>query len=320
MLNFATNFMSHSIHTIISNVNKERLDQALAELFPEYSRTRLQTWIKNGQVTVDGQILRPRDKILAGQQIVLTASIEPNETWIAQPINLDIVYQDSDIMIINKPAGLVVHPAAGNPDNTLLNALLYHVPELSKLPRAGIIHRLDKDTSGLLIVAKSIAAHTKLTAEMQEHKITREYEAVVNGNIISGGTINTAFGRHSKDRKRMAVVQNGKVAITHYRVVKRFQSHTHIKVILETGRTHQIRVHLKEKGHPVLGDWQSVKEFYSSYHPPRLMLHAVKLSFTHPVTEEKMEVKQLKRIADAIEEILRIVKKDMEPKKNEDKI
>ncbi|MCK4608735.1 MAG: RluA family pseudouridine synthase, partial [Gammaproteobacteria bacterium] len=229
---------------ILENLNNKRLDQALALLFPDYSRARLQSWIKAGLVLVDGKQLKPRDKVHTDQEIILTPVTIPEERWQAEPIELDIVYEDEDIIVVNKPAGLVVHPAAGNHDGTMLNALLHHAPELANLPRAGIIHRLDKNTSGLLVVTRSLKAHTKLVADLEQRKIKREYEAVVNGVMTAGGTVTAPIGRHPKDRKRMTVIGNGKSAVTHYRVIKRFKAHTHIKVMLETGRTHQIRVHM----------------------------------------------------------------------------
>lgn len=281
-------------------LDNKRLDQVVAELFPEYSRARLQAWIKAGQITVDGKILRPRDKVHTGQHVEINPIIEPVETWQAQPITLDIIYEDKDIIVINKPAGLVVHPAAGRPHSTMLNALLYHAPKLANLPRAGIIHRLDKDTSGLLVVAKNLKAHTKLVAKLQERKITREYEAIVNGVMIAGGTVNAPIGRHPRDRKRMAVITGGKPAITHYRVIKRFRAHTHIKVILETGRTHQIRVHMAYIHYPIVGDQvyggrqkvpaginEELKQHLQNF--KRQALHAKRLGLIHPVTGKKME-------------------------------
>ncbi len=270
-------------------VNK-RLDQVLAELFPQHSRTRLQQWIKTQQVTVDGKHLKPRDKVQPGQRIIVDAAIEEQGSWEAQPISLDIIYEDDAIIVINKPIGLVVHPAAGHPDSTLVNALLHHDPELKNIPRAGIIHRLDKNTSGLLVVAKTLEAHTKLVNELQQRLIKREYEAVVNKVMTAGGTIDAPIDRHPKDRKRMAVVASGKPAVTHYRVIKRFAKHTHIKVMLETGRTHQIRVHMAHIHHHIVGD----PVYGGRYNSPlpefkRPALHARRLGLTHPVSGEYME-------------------------------
>ncbi|MCW8927765.1 MAG: 23S rRNA pseudouridine(1911/1915/1917) synthase RluD, partial [Gammaproteobacteria bacterium] len=229
-----------------------RLDQVLAELFPDYSRSRLQQWVKEGDVTVDGNTMRPRDKLLGGEQIALTVRLEPDTTFEPEPIELDIVYEDEAILIINKPAGLVVHPAAGNWQGTLLNALLHHHPGIANVPRAGIVHRLDKSTTGLLVVAKTIEAQTALVEQLQARSFTREYDAVVNGVLTGGGTVYAPIGRHPVDRKRMAVVRNGKPAVTHYRLAERFRAHTHIKVQLETGRTHQIRVHMAHQRYPLV--------------------------------------------------------------------
>ncbi len=274
---------------ISAHLDNKRLDQALAELFPQYSRARLQSWIKSGHVLVDGKILKPRDKVHSGQNIILTPIIEPQEQWEAQKIPLNIIYEDDDIIVINKPAGLVVHPGAGVRDKTMLNALLHHAPELAKLPRAGIIHRLDKDTSGLLVIARNLEAHTKLVAELQARNIKREYEAVVVGVMTAGGTIDAPIGRHPKDRKRMAVVDSGKPAITHYRVIKRFTSHTHIKVMLETGRTHQIRVHMAYIHYPIVGDpvYGGNRAKYKNF--KRQALHAKYLALIHPRTGKQME-------------------------------
>lgn len=274
---------------IPENLDSKRQDQALAKLFPDYSRSLITSWIKAGQVKIDGNILKPDDKIRTGQKVIISAEIENREYWQAQPIQLNIIYEDEDIIVIDKPAGLVVHPAAGTPDKTLVNALLYHAPELAGLPRAGIIHRLDKGTSGLLVIARNLKAHSKLVKELQQRKITREYEAVVNGVMTAGGTIDKPIGRHPRDRKRMAVIESGKPAITHYRVIKRFPAYTHIKVILETGRTHQIRVHMAHIHYPLVGD----PVYGGKFKPPtdikRQALHARRLVLLHPTTGKQME-------------------------------
>lgn len=308
---------------IPKHLDNKRLDQALAELFPEYSRTRLQAWIQAGQITVDGKIFRPRDKVHTGQHVKINPIIEPMVTWQAQQIKLDIIYEDKDIIVINKPAGLVVHPAAGRSHNTMLNALLYHVPKLANLPRAGIIHRLDKDTSGLLVVAKNSKAHTTLVAELQKRNITREYEAIVNGIMTSGGTVNAPIGRHPKDRKRMAVVtpSKGKPAITHYRVIKRFRAHTHIKVILETGRTHQIRVHMAYIHYPIVGDQvyggkqklpkgttEELKQYLHNF--KRQALHAKRLGLIHPTTGKQID--WLAPPPEDMQQLLKLLKKDFQ--------
>jgi len=277
-----------------------RLDQVLAELFADFSRSRLQQWVKEGQVSVDGKQLRPRDKLFGGERIVLTVQLMPETAFEPEPIPLDIVYEDEALLVINKPAGLVVHPAAGNWKGTLLNALLHHVPSLAQVPRAGIIHRLDKETTGLLVVAKTLEAQTALVEQLQARSFTREYDAVVNGVLTGGGTVNAPIGRHPVDRKRMAVVRNGKPAVTHYRVAERFRAHTHIKVQLETGRTHQIRVHMAHQRFPLVGDpvyggrlrlppasGEALIAMLRGF--SRQALHASRLGLLHPQSGEYME-------------------------------
>lgn len=277
-----------------------RLDKALAELFPDYSRVRLQQWIKQGLVLVDDEHMRGKDKVQGGELIEIQADIPQIITWQAQDMPLDICYEDADIIVINKPAGLVVHPGAGNQDNTLVNALLHHAPELDKIPRAGIIHRLDKDTSGILVVARSIAAHTHLTEQLQAREFLREYQTIVNGVMISGGTIDAPIGRHPTLRTRMAVTDSGKPAITHYRIKNKFRAHTHLIVKLETGRTHQIRVHLAYINYPLVGDpvygkrliipKQSSDEFAQILRDfKRQALHAATLGLRHPTKNEWMQ-------------------------------
>lgn len=278
----------------------QRLDQIAAQLFPEHSRSRLAGWIKDGRLTVDGAVLRPRDIVHSGAQLVLEAEQEAQGKWLAQDIELEIVYEDEHILVIDKPAGLVVHPAAGHQDGTLLNALLYHVPDIANVPRAGIVHRLDKDTTGLMVVAKTLEAHTKLVAQLQARSVSRIYEAIVIGVITSGGTIDAPIGRHGVQRQKMAVVDAGKVAVSHYRVLERFRAHTHTRVKLETGRTHQIRVHMSHIGYPLVGDpvyggrfrippvasqtlVQTLREF------PRQALHARFLELDHPATGVRMK-------------------------------
>ncbi len=274
-----------------------RLDQALAELLPDYSRSRLTQWIREGHVKVDNQLYAAKHKVRGGERIVITAHLIEQTHYQAQAIPLHIIHEDDDILLINKPAGLVVHPAAGNPDNTLLNALLHHCPELQQVPRAGIIHRLDKDTSGILVIAKNLPAHTHLVRELQERNIKREYRAIVQGVLTAGGTINAAIGRHPQARTKMAVTTGGKLAVTHYRVSARYRAHSLLQVMLETGRTHQIRVHLAHVHHPVVGDQvyggrlfipkqateqltQCLREF------KRQALHAFQLELTHPRSGE----------------------------------
>jgi 23S rRNA pseudouridine1911/1915/1917 synthase len=309
-----------NIKTIIpEDLDSKRLDQALAELVPEYSRNRLKSWIIAGQVKVDGKKLRPRDKVHIGQKVEIKAAIEPEERWEAEPIALNIVYEDADIIVLNKPAGLVVHPAPGSRDKTMLNALLYHAPELANLPRAGIIHRLDKDTSGLLVVARNLQAHTKLVAELQARNIKREYEAIVTGVMTAGGTVDAPIGRHPRDRKRMTVIASGKQAITHYRVIKRFLAHTHIKVTLETGRTHQIRVHMAYIHYPIVGDpvygvrlklpagiSDELREALQNF--KRQALHSRRLGLIHPVTNKPMEWQT--PLPDDMQQLLKLLNKE----------
>ncbi len=273
----------------------KRFDQVLATLFPEHSRTRLQEWIKNGQVRVDDKILRQRDKVKGGENIVIVASYENLNSWEAENINLNIIYEDEALLILNKPAGLVVHPGAGNPKHTLLNALLHYDPNLKFVPRAGIVQRLDKDTSGLMVIARTPETQTYLVKQLQERKIRREYQAIVSGVMISGGTIDKPVGRHPVQRTRMAVIDNGKPAITHYRIIKKYPAHTHIKVLLETGRTHQIRVHMAYLKFPIVGDpvyagrpkipkgiTSDLAMALQSF--PRQALHASAIELIHPST------------------------------------
>ncbi|KJV07957.1 23S rRNA pseudouridine(1911/1915/1917) synthase RluD [Methylocucumis oryzae] len=280
-----------------------RLDQVLAELFSDYSRSKLQTWVKSGRVQVNGLMLKAKDKLEGGEWISLDA--EPEVVVTAEPefIPLSIIYEDDALLIVNKPAGLVVHPAVGNWHGTLLNALLNHQPSLETLPRAGIVHRIDKDTSGLLMVAKTLPAHTDLVEQLAQREIVREYLAITRGRMTSGGTIDEPINRHPTDRKRYAVRESGKPAVTHYRVVQRFTHHTLIQAKLETGRTHQIRVHMAHIRYPLLGDPVYGGRFqmppgcgqaleYELRNFKRQALHAAKLGLVHPETGEYMEWEQ----------------------------
>lgn len=276
-----------------------RFDQVAAELFSDYSRERLKAWINAGELTVDGAKLKPKAKLHGHEMLVLKATIEEDTRFEPQDIALDIVYEDDAVMVINKAAGMVVHPAAGNPDGTLLNALLHHHSALAEVPRAGIVHRLDKDTTGLMMVAKTLPAQTALVEQLQARSVSRQYDAVVIGKPVAGSTIDAPIGRHPKDRKRQAVTTAGKPAVTHYRVVERFRAHTHVRCTLETGRTHQIRVHMAHARYPLIGDplysgraklppgaAEPLKEILREF--PRQALHARKLSFVHPVSGETL--------------------------------
>lgn len=285
--------------TVPPELGSRRLDQVVAELMPEHSRARLQGWIKDGQLLLNGAVCKPKDKVRGGDRIALHAVLEVQDRWEAERIELDIVYEDEDLLVINKPAGLVVHPAAGHMDGTLVNALLHHAPQTGHLPRAGVVHRLDKDTTGLMVVAKSLIAHTSLVAQLQARTMGREYEAVVLGALTGGGTVNAPIGRHPTQRKKMAVVKDGKPAVTHYRLVRRFRAHTHVRCKLETGRTHQIRVHMAHIRHALVGDstyagrmrtpagaTEQLQEILRTFQ--RQALHAQKLELEHPSTGEWM--------------------------------
>ncbi len=279
-----------------------RLDQSLAELMPEFSRSRVQRWIEAGQVLVDGTRRRPRDRVWGGEAVRLDAVLEPDTTDAPQPIPLQIVFEDDQLLVVHKPAGLVVHPAAGNRDGTLLNALLHRAPALGSVPRAGIVHRLDKDTSGLLVVAKTLEAHHALVRQLKERQVHREYRALVVGELVSGGSVDAPIGRHPIQRTRMAVVAGGRPALTRYRVLERYPGHSLLAVELETGRTHQIRVHLAHVQHPLVGDrvygarprppkgcqpalTAALQQF------PRQALHAIRLGLVHPGTGERLDWK-----------------------------
>jgi 23S rRNA pseudouridine1911/1915/1917 synthase len=281
-----------------TSMSNQRLDQVAAQLFPDYSRSRLQAWIKKGELLVDGLQHRPRDKVWSGANISVLAVPEQEVTWQAQAIDLDVIHEDESILVLNKPAGLVVHPAAGHADGTLVNALLNHAPEMANLPRAGIVHRLDMETSGVMVAAKSLSAHHNLVGQLQARTVKRQYCAVCVGQMTGGGTVDEPMGRHPKQRKKMAVLSvGGKPAVTHYRVVKRFAHYTQVAVNLETGRTHQIRVHMAHRHYPLIGDplyggrpriprgaSQALINTLRTF--PRQALHAEKLGLIHPVSNE----------------------------------
>jgi 23S rRNA pseudouridine1911/1915/1917 synthase len=287
-----------------------RFDQALAEMFPDYSRSRLTAWIKAGAVTLDGAVAPPRQLLRGGEQVRVEAELANEVESASEAIDLAIVHEDEHVLVLDKPAGLVVHPGAGNPAGTLLNALLHHDPKLAELPRAGIVHRLDKDTSGLMVVARSLAAHTALVDMLSRHDVERQYEAVVLGSLVAGGTVDAPIGRHMGDRLRQAVrdEEDGKHAITHYRLRERFRAHSLIQCSLETGRTHQIRVHMAHIHHPLVGDplygtglrlpKGATPELVAALRGfRRQALHAERLAFEHPATGEAMAF-EAKRPAD----------------------
>lgn len=292
--------MQRQIHlTISDNESGKRLDQAVAALLPDLSRSRIQQWIKAGQLLLNDHQVTPKHKVFVGD--IITGSIEESEETGDQPQNLplDILYQDEAVIVINKPAGLVVHPGAGNKDGTLLNALLYHFPASKNVPRAGIVHRLDKETSGVMVVAKTLEAQYHLVKQLQERTVKRHYIALVVGELISGGSVEAAIGRSGNDRLRMSVTPGGKEAITHYRILTCYTGMTLVECQLETGRTHQIRVHMAYIRHPLVGDPlyggrnripkgldAQTRAHILAF--PRQALHARALHFIHPSSQREM--------------------------------
>ena len=277
----------------------ERLDIVISEMLPDYSRSKIATWIKSGDALINDKPFKPKDKSNGNEVVSLTLNQNENIHWIPEQIDLNIVYEDEDIIVINKPFGIVTHPGVGNWSGTLANALLNYDENLSTLDRAGIVHRLDKNTSGLMVVSKNTKSQKFLVEQLQNHLVEREYSAIVYGHMISGGTVNENIGRDSNDRLKQAISKSGKEAITHYRVINRFKRHSHVKAILETGRTHQIRVHLSHIGHPLIGDpayggrvrypkkaSQELKDALNNF--SRQALHSKKLSLIHPVSGESM--------------------------------
>ena len=298
----------------------QRLDRALARMFPEYSRTRLKDWLVEGFVTVNGSARRPKDLVTGGETVRLQPQESLSVTSRPEPMDLDVIYEDSELMVVNKPPGLVVHPGAGNLHGTLMNGLLHRVPALADLPRAGLVHRLDKDTSGLLLIGKTLTAHTALVRQMGSREISRHYLAVCMGVLTGGGTIDAPIARHPVDRLRMSVQDGGKPAVTHYRVIKRFAAHTYISVRLESGRTHQIRVHLAWRRHPLVGDpvyggrlaipagaSERLREVLRNFR--RQALHASRLQFMHPVSGEPVSVEAA--IPVDMAELLEALEKDL---------
>ncbi|MBV1882902.1 MAG: 23S rRNA pseudouridine(1911/1915/1917) synthase RluD [Pseudomonadales bacterium] len=278
----------------------KRLDQIAATLFSQFSRSRLKGWIQSGELLVDGKVRKPKEKLVGGELLTISAELEVEESWEPNDIELDIVYEDEDLLVINKPAGMVVHPGAGHQQGTVLNGLVYRSDAQATLPRAGIVHRLDKETSGLMVVAKNLEAHTSLVGQLQDKSVHREYEAIVIGEMTGGGMVDQPIARHPTQRTRMAVVHSGKPAVTHYRIIERYRSHTRLSVRLETGRTHQIRVHMTHVQHPLLGDpvYGGRLKLPKGATPElidelrafrRQALHAKKLGLQHPRTDEYCE-------------------------------
>ena len=298
----------------------KRLDQAIATMLPMYSRARIQQWIRDADIKVDGKVLKPREKVHGGENVVVNVVIPEEVHDEPENIQLDIIHEDDAIIVINKPVGLVVHPAVGNAAGTLLNALLFHHPAIQEVPRAGIVHRLDKDTSGLMVIAKTIEAQNCLIKQLEKHDVEREYDAIVCGPLISGGTVDEPIGRHPTDRKKMAInINKGKHAVTHYRLAERFRQHTHLKCRLETGRTHQIRVHMKHIRHPIVGDMvygnrlslppkasDEFKEVLRKFR--RQALHASRLMLSHPTTGKDIEWKV--DLPDDMKKLLVLMRKD----------
>lgn len=300
----------------------QRLDSALASMFPDYSRSRLQQWIRDGQVLLDGEVVKPKTR-LAGEEVLQmhVHQEQQDDKLLPQDIPLDVVFEDDDIIVLDKPAGLVVHPAAGHADGTLVNALLHFDAGLARVPRAGIVHRLDKDTTGLMVVARNLRAHKHLVEALQQRTVTREYQAIVQGVITAGGSVDAPIGRHARDRVRMCVRNDGKPALTHYRVITRFREHTHVQLKLESGRTHQIRVHMQTIRHPVVGDpvyggrqripSQADDELIAQLRAfSRQALHAIRLSLDHPASGKRLSWKA--PLPDDMAQLLEVLQRDSE--------
>lgn len=313
--------------TVADSQLGQRLDQAVAEMFPDYSRSRIKEWILDNRVQVNGKVInKPKEKVLGGEQILVDALIEEDSRWEPQDIPLNVVYEDEDIIVINKPRGLVVHPGAGNPDGTVLNALLFHYPEIGDVPRAGIVHRLDKDTTGLMVIARTVPAQTRLVESLQLREITREYEAVAIGRMTAGGIVDEPISRHPVKRTHMSVHPMGKPALTRYRVMEHFRAHTRLRLRLESGRTHQIRVHMAHINHPLIGDplyggrprplkgasdefFQVMRKF------DRQALHATMLKLYHPISGIEMQWRA--ELPDDMVQLINVLKADAELHKDE---
>ena len=322
--------MSGSAKTLSATVPDasagRRFDAVLAELFPDYSRSRLAAWIKSGDARLDGREVRPRDPVRGGEAVTLAVVLEVQTHSEPEDIALDVLYEDEHVFVIDKPAGLVVHPGAGNPAGTLVNALLHRDPALNALPRAGIVHRLDKDTSGVMVVARTLPAHTALIEQLSSREVHRQYLAVVVGALVSGGTANAPIDRHPRDRIRMAVRDDGKDAVTHFRLRERFRAHTLLECRLETGRTHQIRVHMAHLKHPIVGDplyggplklpkgaTPQLVEALRGFR--RQALHAEVLEFAHPVTGEPVRCSA--PMPEDLRELVRVLHEDAVAAKRE---
>ena len=310
---------SARIQRVPDSAAGRRFDAVLAELFPEFSRSRLAEWIKSGDALLDGKSARPRDPVRGGEAVSLRATLETQSFDAPEDIPLSVLHQDADVIVIDKPAGLVVHPGAGNPGGTLVNALLHHDPSLAALPRAGIVHRLDKDTSGVMVVARTLPAHTSLVAQLSERDVHRQYLAIVVGALVSGGSVSAPIDRHPRDRIRMAVRDDGRDAVTHYRLRERFRAHTALECRLETGRTHQIRVHMQHLKYPIVGDplyggalklpkGASETMIAALRGFRRQALHAETLEFAHPTTGEP--VRCTAAVPDDMQALLRVLRED----------
>lgn len=297
-----------------------RFDAVLAELFPQFSRSRLTTWIKAGEVLLDGAVPRPRDPVMGGERVELNVVLDTQTEAEPQDIPLSVLYEDNQVIVVDKPAGLVVHPGAGNPDGTLVNALLFRDASLATLPRAGIVHRLDKDTSGVMVVARTLEAHTALVEQLSARDVHRQYLAVVVGALVSGGTADAPIDRHPRDRLRMAVRDDGRDAVTHYRLRERFRAHTALECRLETGRTHQIRVHMAHLRHPILGDpmyggalklpkgaSETTAGMLRGFR--RQALHAETLEFRHPTSGEAIRCSA--PLPDDMQALLKVLRADV---------
>jgi len=303
---------------IPERMSGNRLDASLSEMLPDHSRSKISAWIKSGDALINQKFFKPKDKSYGNEIVYLTFNQKQTNDWIAEKIPLNVVYEDEDIIVINKQSGLVTHPGAGNWTGTLANALLYYDSDLSKLDRAGIVHRLDKNTSGLMVIARNEKSQKYLVEQLQSHLVDREYSAIVYGHMIAGGTVDEPIGRDPRDRVKQAVLTSGKEARTHYRAIDRFKSHTHVKAILETGRTHQIRVHLSYVGHSLIGDpmyggrirfpkkaSEELKDALLNF--KRQALHSKKLTLIHPISGESMSWKIT--LPDDMAELLEVLKK-----------